>query len=113
MSRQLVNSVSTLANAGNDETLIRDLADVFLESSRELVNELCGALRDGDHESLARAAHTFKSPLGFFGATDSVQIAQTIEDQSKAESPEGLGGLVDQLLIDVSQVREELRCLEL
>lgn len=108
MQQALVNVQDARHNAGNDEALMRELAEVFLASSDELASSLTAALDSGDNPSLARAAHTFKSPLGFFGATGSVDLAQQIESRSDAGVEEGLSELVDQLLADVRQMQSEL-----
>ncbi len=109
MTNQLTNSTQTLENAGSDTGLARELADLFLTTSLELSAELQDALNTGDLESLARTAHTFKSPLGFFGANISVELAQTIESHSDAGTSDGLNAVVAQLLADVDKVRSELQ----
>ena len=109
MPNQLVSSDRILQNAGYDTELARELAELFQTSSIGLTEELQTALQNADHESLARAAHTFKSPLGFFGADSTVELAQSIETQSDAGENDSLDELVIQLLADVQQVRAELK----
>lgn len=108
MSPPLVNPRSMMENAGNDAALVRDLADVFLQSSVDMSLELRQALSDDDWKTVARAAHSFKSPLGFFGAENSVEIAQSLELRADAGRTDDAQELVDRLLADVEQVRSEL-----
>ena len=108
MLQVLVNPLFMMENAGHDATLARELADVFVESSVDLSLELRQALADDDWKTVARAAHSFKSPLGFFGAEKSVEIAQSLESQVDAGQTDNAQELVDRLLSNVEQVKSEL-----
>lgn len=111
MSQQFMNADSALENAGNDQDLVRDLAEVFVSSSVELLDDLQSAFNNQDHECLARTAHTLKSPLGFFGAEATLELARNVETQADAGTQDGLAELVDRLLHDVQQVRQEVGTL--
>lgn len=108
MPQPLVHPRRAMQNSGNDVTLVEDLAEVFLLSAPDLSNELRLALAHQDWETLARTAHSFKSPLGFFGAEDSVKLAEQLEAQADAGTLDNLQELADQLLASVDQVRCEL-----
>lgn len=109
MSLKLVNPDSALANADSDHILVRELAQVFVDSSQELLDDLLASLQSGDKDTLARTAHTLKSPLGFFGADATLELALTVEQEADAGNEDGLAELVDQLCKDVRQVRQEVR----
>jgi len=109
MSESLLNPAIMMQQAGDDIELVRELTDVFLETSDELISEMESSLLQANWPELARASHTLKSPLGFFGADASVAVAQSIEAQADAGGAEQLKELVDALRRDVRQLQSELR----
>lgn len=109
MSQPLFNPDSMMEQAADDTTLARELADVFLGTSDALVADMLNSLQQSHWSELARASHTLKSPLGFFGATESVAIAQMIEDQADAGGGSELTEQVEALRQNVERLQAELR----
>ena len=76
----------------SDVGAISEIIDVEGEIS-------CGvSFKAGDAESLTRAAHTLKSSAGFFGASELVATALTVENLGKAA--------------DIEEARRQLPTLE-
>lgn len=109
MPQSLIDPTRMLENSGQDANFVRELIGVFLETSGELVQDLTASLSGQNWPEVARAAHTLKSPLGFFGADSAIEVAQAIESQADAGGNTHVAELVDQLLEDVRQVQSELR----
>jgi len=98
-----------MEQAGQDSVLARELTDVFLDTSDALVSDIEKALLNSNWPELARASHTLKSPFGFFGADESVKVAQSIETQADAENDSDLTEQVSLLRQNVEQLQAELR----
>jgi len=109
MSECLIDRGTMLEHAGHDEELVLDLIHTFLQTSADLTSELQTSQAAGDLPTLARAAHTLKSPLGFFGANSTVAIAQSIESHADGGGHDDMNDLIAQLLQDVTQILSELR----
>jgi HPt (histidine-containing phosphotransfer) domain-containing protein len=109
MSERLLNATTMMEQAGNDIELAHELTNVFLETSDALISDMHNSLLQANWTDLARASHTLKSPLGFFGAGASVILAQNIETQADAGAGSNLRGQIDSLRRDVEQLQQELR----
>jgi PAS domain S-box-containing protein len=68
-----------LANAGGDEGLLQELAQVFLADCPRLLADLRGALERGEAARLKLAAHTLKGSLFSLAARPAAQAAQQLE----------------------------------
>ena len=109
MPECLIDQERMLEHAGHDSALVLDLIHTFLRTSADLTNELQASQAVGDLTTLGRAAHTLKSPLGFFGADSSVAIAQSVESHADQGGHHDMDELIARLLQDVSQVVSQLR----
>jgi HPt (histidine-containing phosphotransfer) domain-containing protein len=66
-------------NAGGDESLLRDLLQIFLEESPKHLSHLEVAINDGDCGVVERVAHTLKGELGYLGLSEAVALARSLE----------------------------------
>ena len=74
------NRAEALERIGGDEALLRELCEIFLDESPNLLRNLRKAIEDGDADSVMRAAHSLKSEVGYLGAAGASQAAQQLED---------------------------------
>ena len=75
----LVDWAVALDAVGGDADLLRDVVDAFLmEGPRQLLAAE-QAIRDGDHVTLRRAAHTLKGNARYFGAQEMYDLAYELE----------------------------------
>ena len=68
-----------LANVGNDETLLNDLVDIFLEETPLLMSQAAEAATKQDTQSLSAAAHSIKGSMLFLNPEVALQSAQELE----------------------------------
>jgi two-component system, sensor histidine kinase and response regulator len=73
-----------LARFRGDAGLLHRLADVFREDCPRMLAEIQKALRVGNSEAVARAAHAFKGAAANFGAGDVVSGAKRVEAAARA-----------------------------
>ena len=59
--------------------MLRDLIEVFANDSERLMAEVRDAIETGAASKLGRAAHTIKSMVQFFSATEAADAARRLE----------------------------------
>jgi two-component system sensor histidine kinase/response regulator len=69
-----------LANAGGDQALRRELAEIFLEESPRLLDQLCEVVAARDAASAALLAHGLKGSAATVGAAAARDTAQQVEE---------------------------------
>ena len=87
-----IDKASALARVEGDESLLAEIARMFLESQRELVAELRDALGAGDSVRVARAAHTLKGSAANLSATGVAKAALGVEERARAGDAQGASG---------------------
>ncbi|KAA3609516.1 MAG: Hpt domain-containing protein [Planctomycetota bacterium] len=88
-----------------------ELSELFEEYFAELperLQELRDALSVGDSSPVNQIAHTLKGSSGNLGASAVQEVARGIEEQAKAGTLEQVGGLLDQLDIELERLRQAL-----
>jgi HPt (histidine-containing phosphotransfer) domain-containing protein len=84
-----------------DQNLLREVVEAFLEEYPRLLAELQTGLSTGNAAVTRRAAHTLKGSLRYFGAQRGCEAAQRLEELSRQErleeGAESLGVLHDEL----------------
>jgi two-component system, sensor histidine kinase and response regulator len=104
------------ARVEGDEGLLRELAQMFLDTCEGQLAEIRGAIDSGDAETLRRVSHGLKGAVGTFGARPAYQAAAHLEAVAKGqdlgEAPEAYGALAREverlkpLLAGVAEGRE-------
>ncbi|TWU17216.1 Signal transduction histidine-protein kinase BarA [Novipirellula galeiformis] len=99
----------TLKQTSDSEEMARELANVYLAESQQLLGKIQAALDSGDADALSRAAHTLKSAAGYFGAPTVVQSAQQLEDQGHSTDQHDIEPVHAQLVEAAERLAEELK----
>ncbi len=94
------------ATMGDDEFLA-ELIDLFLDDTPGQLEALRKAVRAGDAESAASAAHRLKGSSGNLGAESLSALCLHVEKSSRGQQEE-LPKLVEQVDEEFNQVREIL-----
>ena len=68
---------------GGDEELIAELAGLFVEDAPSQVEDIRGAILQGDAGALNEAAHKLKGAVANFGATAAQELAYTLEKMGR------------------------------
>jgi PAS domain S-box-containing protein len=88
----VLDTAELLDRVDNDRGLLKELVDVFLETSPGVQTEIGLAIANRDAATLHRLAHTLKGMVGQFGAKAAFEVAQSLEalgrqgDLSQAEA---------------------------
>lgn len=85
----VVNWDVALEFCGGDPTLLRDIAEAFLEEWPKRSTEIRRALDSSNFELLHRAAHTVKGSMRYFGATAAFDTALELEQRGNEKSLAG------------------------
>jgi PAS domain S-box-containing protein len=97
-----------LANAGDDDDLLRELVEVFLQETPNLMKRAAKALVDADSRSLSTASHSLKGSMLFLNPRTAVKSANQLEQLADALNFDEAGRLYQTLQ---SQYAEICECL--
>jgi PAS domain S-box-containing protein len=98
-----------LDELGGDETALRRLLQLFLETTPPLLADLRSASSAGNVEKLFRVAHTLKGSFMQVGNGAAGGIASQIEEAARNKSVAGTAALVDQLEVVFAELESILR----
>jgi two-component system, sensor histidine kinase and response regulator len=74
-----INFESILARSDGDESLARDLIDLFLVDAPKLALQINSAIVQQNSADLEQAAHTLKGAVGYFTVGASYELARSLE----------------------------------
>jgi two-component system sensor histidine kinase/response regulator len=105
-----------IANAADDDTLLREIVDLFIEDCPRSLDRLRQALAAADSSAVGKAAHALKGSVANFDAEEAVRLAQNIEALAAAgdipaavELFVGLERQLGRLLSGLATARADLR----
>ena len=94
-----------------DAAFVSQLVDTFLEDAPRQIKEMKAALKEGDHETFRRLAHSIKSNAATFGAFELSDQARALEILGKENKLDQAAGGIDALEAIYKSVAQELRDL--
>jgi HPt (histidine-containing phosphotransfer) domain-containing protein len=80
----VLDKSAVLAHFGGDAELVRDIAGLFEQSSRDVLAQIHSALARADAEQVRRAAHTMKGSAANFLAKPVSDAAYRLEQLARA-----------------------------
>lgn len=104
-----MNIERALARLGGDRSLLKDLANFYLEDKDELLDGLSAALAAEDSKLAARRAHSLSGLSANFGADVCASTAKTIEEACERNELETARRLQSQLQAEVDRLVEALK----
>ncbi|WP_052507462.1 response regulator [Desulfonatronovibrio magnus] len=78
-SQELVLLDKALARIDNDEELLKELGQNFMDSYQDYMKKIKASIIAEDYEALTREAHTLKGMLGVFAAEPAFETAKSLE----------------------------------
>jgi signal transduction histidine kinase/DNA-binding response OmpR family regulator len=94
---------------GGDESLLRDLATLFLQRSAALLKNVERAIETKDPAALHSAAHAYKGAVNHFSAARIRALAFALENKGRSGDLAGTQSLFDRLRQNCHDLQEELR----
>jgi two-component system, sensor histidine kinase and response regulator len=79
------NKAEALGRIGDDEELLQELCQIFLEESPKLLQKLRQAVGNGDSDGVMRAAHSLKGESSYLGAGATSRAAQQLEEMGRTK----------------------------
>ena len=78
-----------LKRVGGDEAFLKELIEIFLEETPNLMNQVRQAMAEEDSTTLRRAAHSIKGSASNFGAVAVCTLAARLEEMGKGNDLTG------------------------
>lgn len=97
-----------LSNAGDDEELLRELVDVFLQETPTLMNQAAQAIVDSDSRSLSVASHSLKGSMLFLNPRAAVESANVLEQLADSSKFDEAGQLFKTLQSQYAEICDSL-----
>jgi signal transduction histidine kinase/CheY-like chemotaxis protein/HPt (histidine-containing phosphotransfer) domain-containing protein len=104
-----LNKASVLDKLGGDETLFREVIDIFIEEAPKHLSQLKLALANRDAANVEAVAHSLKGELGYFGDAELSQTARELENAGRDRDMERAAGLLRGFEVDVAILLESVR----
>ncbi len=83
---EMITDLSYLKSlAGEDESFIRDMIDIFIEQIEEYDTGMSDLLKKSDYANLSKLAHKAKSSVSVMGMKQEADLLQQIEILAKTE----------------------------
>ena len=80
-----INEAALSANFRSDDTVVAELLDLFITTTRELLEKLRKAIEQRDATQAARLAHELKGSAAYIRAEQILELARSLERRIKAE----------------------------
>jgi two-component system sensor histidine kinase/response regulator len=100
-----------LSRVGGDTTLLREIAELFLDDYPKVLRELHEAARNQDARGLERTAHGLKGSVANFGARAAVDAALKLEGIGRSQELVEVEHVLQTLELALAALRPELESL--
>jgi HPt (histidine-containing phosphotransfer) domain-containing protein len=107
----ILNLAAALDRLGGDKELLEEVAQLFLQTSPDLLAEIRRAVAAGNAEALERSAHTLKGSVGNFGAEAAFDAALRLEKIGRSRELRGAEEALGVLEREMERVRPALKSL--
>ena len=102
-------SATLLFEEYGDHRLVRDLAQLLIDSTPAQLEAIRSAVAGGDARLLREAAHRLRGSLVPFGVPDAVETARTLEAMGESGELTGAEALSTALAEDVQSLRNSAK----
>jgi two-component system, sensor histidine kinase and response regulator len=107
-SRPALDSITLLAGFGGNSRLLGEVIDVFVQDAPRLVAQMKEAVRQGDREALAGAAHALKGSLGLFSKAGPYERAARMVQMARSGDLSGIAAMCDEVETEIARLLNEL-----
>jgi HPt (histidine-containing phosphotransfer) domain-containing protein len=102
-------NATTLFEEYGDLALVRDLAQLLVDTTLTQLDAIRSAIAGGDAQALRAAAHRLRGSLVAFGVPGAVETARTLEAMGAAGKLTGAETLSAALAKDVQSLRDSAK----
>ncbi|MCP4134185.1 MAG: Hpt domain-containing protein [bacterium] len=95
-----------------DMDLYRELADLFIEDSKTLLDNIGAAIKSNDSEALRKTAHTLKGAVSNFSAAKAFEAAFSLEKIGKAGELDEAEAIYETLKNEINTTCEAMELLK-
>ena len=109
--RDVMNVGDALHRLGDDEDLLRDIVQIYLEDSPAIVEKIHAAVEKSDTTALQRAAHSLKGLAATLSASEVVGAAARLEHMGATKTLSDVAKAVadvDQHVSDLNAAAQQL-----
>lgn len=100
----VVNLGMALNRLGGDEGLLEEVAQLFIETAPDLVDQVRKAVLTRNAAAIYQAAHTLKGSLGNFCAESAFQAAFRLEQMGRSGELAGLDEAYATLEVEIERL---------
>ncbi|MFH1113107.1 MAG: response regulator [Pseudomonadota bacterium] len=105
----IIDREALLARVGGDTDLLKELVDLFVEDSLQLVDRIIKAVARKDADDLEKAAHGLKGSVLNFGAKSAADVAQALETMGRNRDLTQTQNVMAELQKQIVSLRAELK----
>jgi signal transduction histidine kinase/CheY-like chemotaxis protein len=104
----LVDWSDVLAQIGGNRDVLREIVEAYVTETRDNLERLPALIASGTWPEVRRLAHTTKSAMRMFRASEAQQLCQSLESLAGSADPTGAAALFDRLKDPVEKVTRVL-----
>jgi two-component system, sensor histidine kinase and response regulator len=98
-----------LERLGGEETLLREVIDIFVDQAPKHLETLRSAIAQGDAESVERTAHSMKGELGYLGIMEVTEQARELEELGRTHNLEQAARFFASLEAEINDIVAAMR----
>jgi CheY-like chemotaxis protein len=109
--KSVLDKETALQRIGGDESVLCEMAVLFLEQYPELLENVRQSVEQGDARAIEQAAHRFKSAVSNFFAKRAFDAAESLEASARHGRLENLEQAYDQFCLSVRELKPAIEAL--
>ncbi len=95
--------------SGGDSAFIREMLDLFVNSTAIEVTDFDKLLTEKDYEGIGKLAHKMKAPIQMLGANTLFEKVRTVENQGKNKlNIETIPTLINEIKLLIEELKVEI-----
>jgi two-component system, sensor histidine kinase and response regulator len=108
---EYINRQELNERLGGDMELFKDLADIFLHDSTELLEKIEDALEQKDAEVVGKTAHTLKGAVSNFSVQKTYDAALALEKIGRSGDLSNASGAFKTLMTEIENAKQAIDAL--
>jgi HPt (histidine-containing phosphotransfer) domain-containing protein len=98
--------------SGGDSSFIKEMLDLFINTTAIEVNEFDQLLAAGNYEGIGQLAHKMKAPIQMIGASELFDKVKIIESSGKnGTNLENIPNLINDVKVKISDLTSDIHTL--